>query len=238
VERIAERFLGAVPDRTFRSEQLSDVIATTCEHFMPWAIGVVVRWLNDLRAAESEDDEVIMPFCPELPMCIRHGVSSADAVRLARQGVARDVAIRMAERFSEVEEGDLRAWLRELGIEGWVEAASPTPSDLRALIQYSRAWDAGIAGKVLEGETAVVPVTPVAGTFSAGPCALVFRELLNQGTRVVIERQGEVIAYVAVDHVAEVEALLATGIPLIVRAVAEANAAEISLGGDDDPPTR
>lgn len=238
VELIAERFLSAVPDRTFRSEQLSDVIATTCEHFMPWALGVVVRWLNDLRAAGLEDDEVTMPFSPELPTCIRHGVSSADAVRLARHGVARDVAIKMAGAFAAAEGGDLRIWLRERGIEGWVEVASPSPSDLRALIQYSRAWDAGIAAKVLEGEPAIVPVVPVTGTLAVGRCVLAFRELPNQGTRVVVERHGEVIAHVTVDYLAEVEALLATGIPLIVQAVSEVNAVEIRLGSDEDSEGR
>ena len=238
VESIAERFLNAVPDRTFRSEQLSDVIATTCEHFMPWALGVLVRWLNDMRAIDSKDDEVVMPFSPELPTCIRHGVSSADAVRLARQGVARDVAIKMADAFADAEESDLRVWLQELGIEGWVEVASPSPNDLRALIHYSRALDAAIAAKVLEGETATVPVLPVTSDLPAGHCVLAFRELPNQGTRVVVERQGELVAHVAVHHIAEVEALLATGIPLIVRAMSEVNAVEISLGGDEDTGTR
>lgn len=223
-------------DPTFRSEQVSDVITTTCEHFMPWAVGVVVRWLNDLREAEAGADETVMGFCPELPMCIRHGVSSREAVWLARQGVARDVAIRMADSFNARGEADLRIWLRELGIEGWVELGSLSPTDLRALIQFSCAWDAGIAGRVLEGVAAVVPVEPVPGLFTAGPCALAFRELPHQGTRAVVERNGEIVAYVAVDHIAEVEALLATGIPLVVHVGpgAEVNAVEITLGGDDD----
>jgi hypothetical protein len=233
VESMADTFLGAVADRTFRSEQLSDVIATTCEHFMPWAVGVVVRWLNDLRAAAVGEEA--KPFCPELPMCIRHGVSSIDAVKLARQGVARDVAIRMANRFQEDEEGDLRVWLRSLGIEGWVRVASPSRSDLRALIQYARSWEAGVAGRVLEMETAVVPILPIARALTTGDCALAISGLTGHGSTVVVVRDGEDIAYVTVDYAAEVEALLTTGIPLAARVIAEGGikAVEITLAEAD-----
>ncbi len=44
---MAQTYLSAVPDVSFRMEQLADFLTGTFENYLPWALGSVLAWANE-----------------------------------------------------------------------------------------------------------------------------------------------------------------------------------------------
>ena len=54
LQELADRHLGAVASDDYRYEQLAEFVASVFEHFLPWALGTLVDWVNTTRLRYSQ----------------------------------------------------------------------------------------------------------------------------------------------------------------------------------------
>ena len=220
VQILAERYLGEIADSEFRLEQLADLTTSAFDNFLPWALGILVVWVN-ARLVDRGDVEARLP--DSLAGLVRYGVASEDAVRLIRAGlVSRPLATKVAEAFAadaEVGDRSLRQWLCDVDIAEWRERFDATPLDLRLLLEYARPRDSRLAARLLNDEEVDIPVRPL-----GDPAEIDGLELRDMPEDPAPPRVGlwlaeSLVATVRTEHQAEVDAVRATGIPLVVRVV-------------------
>jgi hypothetical protein len=98
-------------------------------------------------------------LCENLPLYVRYGVDSAEAVELISSGLrsrafAHRVAVRARGR--EFPGGGLREWLQSLPMDRWRAMFAGTPADFLDLLEFTRTRGRGLLGALLSDEHAEV----------------------------------------------------------------------------------
>jgi hypothetical protein len=204
---LAERHLGGVTDETYRDEQLSECIAQLFEHVFPWTLNSIIAWANERRTGE------VIELCPQLPVFVRFGVSTTDALALMVAGLrSRRLANAIAVSCPESEE--VFGWLRSMDLQQWRSVFVATPSELSDLLIVTRAVDAVVTSRVLAGEAVPIDLLDYRG----GPGALSGLELReldeDSPARLGAWQANRLIGIVPPRLHDDVARLLRTGVPL------------------------
>ena len=158
LQELADRHLGAVGSDDYRYEQLAEFVASVFEHFLPWALGTLVDWVND--ALEIQSASVKIP--DEFTAAIHYGVGTRDALSLMLGGVrSRRLANRVAKSRAEANlkslETPLRDWLAMQEISAWRANFDASPTEIADLLAFARDPSVQLVNKVLEGEEYTLP---------------------------------------------------------------------------------
>ncbi len=137
LQDLADLLLAEVPDKTWRLEQLVEIVRSFFEHFLSWTLGALIELTNEKLEAEATDVRV----CPQLPAYVRYGVESDHALALLVAGVrsrrlAHAVAVELAEEANAPE--DVRSWVAGMTIQQWRGRFGATPSELLDLLDFAR----------------------------------------------------------------------------------------------------
>ncbi|MCV0384687.1 MAG: hypothetical protein K5799_14780, partial [Erythrobacter sp.] len=225
---LASTFLAEVRDAEFRQELLGDFISAAFDNFLPWALGIIIDWSNQLLTTDRAGIGLI-PV--NLPAHIRYGVSSDLAVQLIRAGVpSRAVASQVASSYQAAgNDADLslREWLCTSSLGEWAQRYAASPQDLRALLEFTRLRGARLAARVLNAEEVVVPIAD----YNEPPNLARSVELRELTEEVEPARlgffSGDVqVGVVRPEHLAELGAIRATGAPI-----------HVELDANTDPPS-
>jgi len=157
--QIADALLAEIPDRSFRIERLVDAVSDFCEHYFSWTLGALLGQVNS-RLDESDAGDK-RRLCPDLPVFIRYGVTSVEAVELRTSGLrSRELANRVSDAAKDdrIDLKDLRSWLGRMALVGWSKRFDATASDLLDLLEYSRTRDADVLRKLLVDGAVTVTV--------------------------------------------------------------------------------
>lgn len=167
---LATEFLPELASRELAVEQIVDAVSEHCEHFLSWMLGVVIEMVNEQLARDvpavvirgrTFQGVAQRRLCESLPLYIRHGVDSTEAVELITSGVrSRAFAHKVASEAHahERETGGLREWLQGLGgIDRWRALFEAGPGDLLDLLEFTRTRGSGLLGALLADEQADVP---------------------------------------------------------------------------------
>jgi hypothetical protein len=207
---ICEDHLGAVPDETYRYEQLSEFVSSVIEHWLPWALSTITAWVNE-DASPTQGE-----LCSELASYVRYGVDSGPALELMRGGVrSRILAHVVAARYPVDHQASLREWLVSIAssdFDSWRLEFGATPTEFSDLLSYSRIQDAFLTSKVLSGQSVEVPVVLV-GSVEDGPVHL--QQLDGRvPAQIVATREGVVVATTGADYHEDLGRLLAVAMPI------------------------
>jgi len=219
VRDLADAYLADARDPEFRLEQLADYVTSAFDNFLPWALGILITWVNDALAERTDEEGVSLSRL--LPAYVRHGVNSEQAVTLFRAGLrSRSVAVAVAaDHLAHRDSPDqaLRDWLCTMDLADWRRRFAPSPSELRALLEFARPAGARIAATLLSGDVAVIPIRTTE-TVSADQVAEL-RPIPGdpEPPRVGVWAGDSLLGHVLAEHQAEVDAVVATGLPLSTR---------------------
>ena len=139
---LAQVYFNRVADIEYRFEQLGDFINEYFETFLPWMLGVIVEWTNNLLKERS-----INKALPEtVSGVVRWGVASPTAVYLMVQGVR---SRRLATIMTDVWEAggrqdDLRSWVQSMNVVQWGDTFKASVTELRNLLEFSREEARGV----------------------------------------------------------------------------------------------
>ena len=160
---LAGTYFGAVADVDFRFEQLGDFINDYFETFLPWLLGTVVAWTNELLV--DSGSEVLLPRT--VPASVRWGVGSPVAVELMASGIAsRTLASKIAAEWqAEDTDESVRAWIRSMSLADWRERFAPSVAEVRSLLDYARDHRGGVAVEVIAEGIAELEVESDFGDF-------------------------------------------------------------------------
>lgn len=219
IRDLADLYLAAARDPEFRLEQLADYITSVFDNFLPWALGILIGWVNEAIADQTDGNEVTLNR--SLASYIRYGVNSDPAVALFRAGLrSRVVAVSVATDYlanRNRPDVSLRDWLCTMDLADWRGRFAPSPSELRALLEFARPAQTRVAATLLSGEVATIPIR---ATELALPDHLAdLRPIPGdpEPRRVGVWTGDVLIGYVQAEHHAEVDAVIATGIPVATR---------------------
>jgi hypothetical protein len=154
--RLANDFLAEVPAADFRIEQLVDAVTQHFEHFLAWTLGALLTLANEQLAAR--DEQLI---CPALPLFVRYGVDTLQALELLTRGVrSRELANAVGQEAAanQVDPEGMREWIRGMSIAVWRERFSASAPDVLDLLEYARARRGSTLRTLLEGGEASIPV--------------------------------------------------------------------------------
>jgi hypothetical protein len=222
VQYLADTHLGAIRDPEFRLEELADLTTSAFDNFLPWVIGIIVEWVNG-RLAGADADEPVLPAA--LPSFVRYGVASEHAVHLIRSGVAsRPLATKVADEYAaspDRGDGSLREWLCSVDFAAWRARFDATPLDLRSLLEFARPRDMRLAARLLNDEEIEIPVRAVRAVEPDAEVILADVPGFPVPSPLGLWKHNAHVATVLPEHLAEVDAVLATGIPLRVSIAVE-----------------
>ena len=155
LQELADRLLGDVPDKTWRLEQLVEIVSSFFEHYLSWTLGALIELTNE----KLEADGSLVRLCPQLPAYVRYGVENDSALALLVAGVrsrrlAHTVAAELGTEEGEPE--DIRSWIAGMGIEAWRRRFGATPSELLDLLDFARERRRSLLRALLEeGEVTI-----------------------------------------------------------------------------------
>jgi hypothetical protein len=225
---LATEFLSGVESRELAVEQIVDAVSEHCEHFLSWTLGVVIGIVN-LNLSEEQPGIVIggrtfraapgSRLCENLPLYVRYGVDSAEAVELISAGLrSRAFAYRAASvaRAAEYGGGSLREWLQRLPMDQWREMFAGTPADFLDLLEFTRTRGRGLLGALLGDEEAEVQANfgePVTN----GPVALRLIETDRPPQRFGVFRDGDILGVISAAAHADLKVLIDSGLEFHTR---------------------
>ena len=132
--QLADDFLDEVPAPDWRIEQMVDAVTQHFEHFLAWMTGVLLHEVNDLLAADDGEEFL----CPPLPLFVRYGVDTVQALELLTAGLrSREFAnvVGEAARREGIEHGELREWLRTMSVVEWRARFEASAGDVVDLLE-------------------------------------------------------------------------------------------------------
>ena len=158
LQELADGHLGAVRSEDYRYEQLAEFIASVFEHYLPWALGTVVAWVNE--ALEEQTASFSIP--DDLAAAVHYGVATRDALSLMLGGVrSRRLANRVAQSRAEAQlesvDTSLRDWLAGQSISTWRSSFDASPTEVADLLAFARDPSVQLVNRVLEGEEYTLP---------------------------------------------------------------------------------
>ncbi|WP_244163962.1 DEAD/DEAH box helicase [Rhodococcus koreensis] len=215
---LADTHLRTAPNAAWRISQMVGAITEQFEHFLAWTVGAVVELVNARFAGEASE----IRLCPELGGYIRYGVNTAHALLLMTSGIrSRRLAHAVNDSLpADVEPAyeDLRSWLAEMDIADWRERYEATSSEILDLLEFTRVRSRSLLKTLLESGNVRLDL-PGAD-----------RRMVNFGQRLslvpahdepdpkplAIYADEELIAIVASQDHADVQAILDTGLDLVL----------------------
>lgn len=220
IATLATEFLSVVNSRELAVEQIVEF----CEHFLSWTLGVVLTTVNT-HLAEDDPGVVIADrtfrgavagprLCESLPMYVRYGVDSTEAVELIGAGIrSRQFAHRVAcvARAREDEGEGLREWLQSLPMDRWRRTFDGTPADFLDLLEFTRTRGGGLLGALLAEERADV-ATSLSDSVADGPASIRLIEADRPPQRFGVLRDAEMLGVVAPAAHADVMAAMDSGL--------------------------
>ena len=218
LQELADRHLGAVGNDDYRYEQLAEFVASVFEHFLPWALGTLIDWVND--ALEIQSASVKIP--DEFAAAIHYGVGTRDALSLMLGGVrSRRLANRVAESRAEAHleslETPLRDWLAMQEISAWRANFDASPTELADLLAFARDPSVQLVNKVLEGEEYTLPYVERAAVLFESSASLKYEPGQPAPAPVAIFVNSEIVGTISPDHHDDVSLLTGIGIPLDIH---------------------
>ncbi|WP_232661917.1 DEAD/DEAH box helicase [Pseudonocardia sp. TRM90224] len=215
VPALAERLLPGLAVE-WQLEQTVDAISSTFEHYLAWTVGVLVEQAN----ARLEEAGLVSRLRPDTAWCIRHGVNTPHALALLNEGVrSRRLAhvIGSEAQRQGVEIEDVRSWLTGMHIRGWRRKFDAVAREVLDLLQFIRArrnnvlrslLETGRAQVTLRGDLEIAYQTPeivYISTTTDAPSELQ-----------IVSDSGPAVAVVDVDLHADVDAVLASGLDIVI----------------------
>ncbi len=228
---LATEFLAEVPSRELAVEQIVDTVSEHCEHYLSWTLGVVLTIAN----ARLAEDAAERHLCENLPLYVRYGVDSSEAVELISSGLrSRAFAHRVAAvaRAEHLEEGGLRAWLQVLPIDQWRAMFEGTPADFLDLLEFTRTRGRGLLGELLADEQAEVQAE-LAASATDGPVTVRLIDIDRPPQRLGVFRNEEQLGVVSAAAHADLAAVIDSGVEF--RANLAAGTLALSMPPDSTP---
>jgi len=221
---LATEFLSVVASRELAVEQIVDAISEHCEHYLSWTLSVVITIVNNHLVNEQPvviggrtyRGLVERKLCENLPLYVRYGVDSPQAVELISSGLrSRAFAYRVAAvaRAQESEERGLRDWLQSLAMEQWRTMFNGTPADFLDLLEFTRTRGRGLLGALLGNERAEVEAS-LGELVADGPVKVRLIETDRPPKRFAVLRENEMLGVVSAAAHADVAIVIDSGLDL------------------------
>ena len=218
LQELADRHLGAVKSEDYRFEQLAEFVASVFEHYLPWALGTIVNWVND--ALEKQSASFRIP--DDLPAAVHYGVATRDALNLMLGGVrSRRLANRVAEsrahpQFEPIET-PLRNWLANQDIPAWRSNFGASPTEVADLLAFARDPNVQLVNQVLEGEEYKLPYVERAAVLFESTASLAYEPDQPEPAPLAIFVNSQIVGTISPDHYDDVSLITRIGIPLDIR---------------------
>ena len=211
---IADRHLSEVPNHEYRIEQMVDAVTQHFEHFLSWTVGAVIAAANQRLSDEGSG----MSICESLPLLIRYGVDSDQAIELLTAGVrSREFASGVARTaiLFEVGPSELQSWIRDMSIADWRHILGASAADVLDLLEYARIQGAGLLRQLLEDGEVAVELDEDCGIDRS--VDVLVEPAGNEPLSQLVAKQtgeSEPLAHIPTRFHAEVQAILDTGLSL------------------------
>ena len=218
LQELADRHLGAVRSEDYRYEQLAEFVASVFEHYLPWALGTLIDWVND--ALEAKATSFRIP--DDLAAAVHYGVATRDALSLMLGGVrSRRLANRVAENRAaprlESVDTPLRDWLASQDISAWRSRFDASPMEVADLLAFARDPNVQLVNKVLEGKEYTLPYVARAAVLFESAANLAYEPDQPAPAPLAIFVNSEIVGTIGPDHHDDVSLLTGIGIPLDIR---------------------
>ena len=218
LQELADKHLGTVQNEDYRYEQLAEFVASVFEHYLPWAIGTVVDWVNE--ALEEQDASFRIP--DDIAAAVHFGVATRDALSLMLGGVrSRRLANRVADSRSEehldVADTSLRDWLAGQDISTWRSSFDASPTEVADLLAFARDPSVQLVNQVLEGEEYTLPYLERAPVLFESEASLADEPDQPAPAPLAIFVNSQIVGAIGPDHHDDVSLLTGIGIPLDIR---------------------
>ena len=215
---LADTHIGAVGNEDYRYEQLAEFVASVFEHYLPWALGTLVDWVNDALQAKPTSFKVP----DDLAAAVHYGVATRDALSLMQGGIrSRRLANRVAESRAELEPGSsktpLRDWIASQDISIWRSRFDASATEVADLLAFSRDPSVQLVNKVLEGEDYVLSYVERAAVLFESEASLAYEPDQPTPAPLVILVNSEIVGTIGPEHYDDVSLLSGIGIPLDIR---------------------
>jgi hypothetical protein len=209
LHQIADQHFSDVPNLEFRFEQLGDYLNEYCETFLPWMLGVLVKWVNN--STEGEFEEEALPA--ELSAYVRWGVDQPAALNLLARGIrSRRLALAISRHWTDGEQDlDVVAWVRNMEPGEWLERFDASLQEINSLYELSREGQASVVGRLLEGQEVTLLVRSEFEDY-AGSAASIRLEGEEAAPRITISVGDEVVATVRSNDELDVRDVLGSGV--------------------------
>lgn len=216
---LAERHLAEAHPAAWRVEQMVGVITEQFEHFLSWTVGALVANVN----ARLEEQAVVARLCPDLGNYIRYGVDSQPALVLMSSGIrSRRLAHAVAQHLPDdvpATREDVRSWLAETGIPGWRESYQLSPSEALDLLEFTRVRSRSLLRTLLETGSTSVNLVDLGWPLPNSRDRLKLEAAHDEPAPapLCVYAQDNLIGRVASQDHADVQAIIDTGLELVVE---------------------
>ena len=218
LQDLADRHLGAVQNEDYRYGQLTEFVASVFEHYLPWAIGTLIDWVNE----SLEEQEASFRIPDDLAAAVYYGVATRDALGLMMGGVrSRRLANRIAvtRESADVEFSDtpLRDWLVSQGISDWRSNFDASPTEVADLLAFARDPSVQLVNQVLEGEEYRLPYVERVDIAIESVASIAYEPDQPAPAPLAIFVNSEVVGTISPAHHDDVALLTGIGLPLDIR---------------------
>lgn len=226
IVELAEGHLSEVGDVDFRFEQLGDLISNVIEVYLPWILGTLIAWTNELLSEHG--GTTIIPA--SLPAYLRWGVASPLALELMSQGVqSRRIASAVAAAWRNSDYGiDPRAWLNSMSVAEWQKQFRASANELRSLLDYTRDRRSGVAIELLRDDVATIEVVSTLNVYPRTEVKL-SRIRDFDFSPIGIYDNGVLLGQIPTKQQSDIEAVLGTDFSIRAMFYAELGQAFLSL---------
>jgi hypothetical protein len=215
VPALAERILPGLAVE-WQLEQTVDAISSTFEHYLAWTVGVLIEQAN----AGLEEAGLVSRLRPDTAWCIRHGVNTPHALALLNEGVrSRRLAhvIGSEAQRQGVEVEDVRSWLAGMHIRGWRSTFDAVAREVLDLLQFIRARRNNVLRSLLETGRAQVTLRSELTISHQTPEIVYISTTTDAPSELqIVSESGLAVAVVDVDLHADVDAVLASGLDIVI----------------------
>ncbi|MDG9688271.1 DEAD/DEAH box helicase [Streptomyces sp. DH18] len=183
------------------------------EHALSWTAGALINLVNT--------HPLLTPTTPRLfaqtAWHIRHGVDTEQAITLLTSGItSRRLAHQIGRAAAEtgIGSGELRTWVADQQIDGWITAYKANTYEVEDLLDYV-STPANPLNELLRGHPVTIPLAQVGPGTTDGPVTLT-----HPGTKpatIRVDRNGNQIAAIPAARHHAVLTLLDSGLDLTHR---------------------
>ena len=210
---MADRLLAALPDPSWRIEEMVDAVTTHFEHYLSWTVGALTEFTNmHLTELDSE-----LRLCPDLGTYLRYGVGEPDALVLMRSGIrSRRLANEISKHLPveiELTAESIGTWLGMQSVSDWRVLYSATPSELLDLLDFTRRRRRSLLRELLEYGRVAIELSEATTTAHADLTLEPKRGEPAPAPICVYSGDQELATVQASDH-ADIDAILGTGLEL------------------------